>query len=270
MSLPPKDVDAKDLFLKLSEPKPGEEFDFPRKNAAGKPVARLRIQVLSMKEHEHARIEAHRKLKAKYLLKEEDMNGITMREVHGDAVAREVLAAACRRTDPFEGSEHSERGITYPRAFRDAEQINDELTSNEILTLFHAYLLVQEKYAPFEASAETADEVNAWIRRLEEGGADLPLLSLSLPQLVRLTSSLGARISSLYRLLATQWESLPSILQSELLDSCGDISSFGKPADDSESTGSESSAEDEPLLRTGHDLSIEDAHDLARKLIPPR
>lgn len=266
MAMPPNDVSAKDLFLKLSEPKPGEEFDFPRKTASGKPVARIRIQVLSMKEHEHARIEAHRKLKAKYLLKEDDMNGVTMREVHGDAVAREVLAAACRLTDPIAGSEDTERGIQYPRAFRDAEQINDELTSNEILTLFHAYLLVQEKYAPFETSAETQEELNAWIKRLEEGGSELPLLSQSLPQLVRLTSSLAGRISLLYRALATQWESLPDTLRSTLLVSCGDISSFGRQAGDSENTGSASS--DELALRPGHGLTIEDAHELARRLIP--
>jgi hypothetical protein len=266
MSAPPTDVSAKDLFLVLSAPKPGEDFDFPRKDHSGKPVARIRIQVLSMKEHEHARIEAHRKLKAKYLLKEEDMNGITMREVHGDAVAREVLAAACRRTEPIEGTPESDRGPQYPRAFRDAEQINDELTGNEILTLFHAYLLVQEKYAPFETEAETAEDLNRWIRRLEEGGSELPLLSLSLPQLARRTFSLVVRISSLYQALATQWESLPDTLRSTLLTSFGDISSFGKPAEGDDSTGSESS--DEPLLKQGHDLSIEDAKDLARKLVP--
>ncbi len=266
MPSPPADVSAKDLFLQLLGPKPGEEFDFPRKDHKGRPVARIRIQVLSMREHETARVEAHRKLKAKYLLKEEDMNGITMREVHGDACAREVLAAACRHTEPTEGSENTERGASYPRAFRDAEQINDELTSNEILTLFHAYLLVQEKYAPFETNAETHEEVNKWIQRLEEGGSELPLLSLSLPQLARLTSSLGARISLLYRALATQWESLPDTLRSTLLTSFGDISSYGKPAEVGDGTGSESS--DEAVLQAGHDLSIEDAMDLAKKLVP--
>ena len=263
---PPTDISAKELFLELSTPKPGEDFDFPRKNASGKPVARLRIQVLSMKEHEQARVDAHKKLKAKYLLKEEDMNGITMREVHGDAVAREVLAAACRRTDPTEGSEQSDTGVSYPRAFRDADHINDSLTSNEILTLFHAYLLVQEKYAPFETSAETAEDLNRWVQRLEEGGSELPLLSQSLPQLARLTFSLSARVSLLYRALATQWESLPDTLRSTLLDCFGDISLFGKPAATDDSTGLESSP-NEPL-RVGHDLSIEDAQDLARKLIP--
>ncbi|UOF77310.1 hypothetical protein [Caudoviricetes sp.] len=262
---PPTDVSAKDTFLILSTPKPGEEFDFPRKDHKGRPVARIRIQVLSMKEHEQARVEAHRKLKTKYLLKEEDMNGITMREVHGDAVAREVLATACRRTEPIEGTENSERGVQYPRAFRDAEQINDELTSNEILTLFHAYLLVQEKYAPFETQQENAEDVNRWIQRLEEGGDALPLLSLSLPQLARLTFSLAERTSSLYRALSTQWENLPDTLRSTLLTSFGDISSFGKPAGDPENTGLENS---EPELRAGHDLTIEDAKDLARKLVP--
>ncbi len=265
MPAPPEDTSAKELFLQLSEPKPGDDFDFPRKTSAGKPVTRIRIQVLSMKEHEQARIEAHKKLKSKYLLKEDDMNGITMREVHGDAVAREVLAAACRKTVPFEGSAESERGPQYPRAFRDAEHISEELTANEVLILFHAYLLVQEKYGPFEVQQETAEDVNQWIRRLEEGGSELPLLSLSLPQLARLTSSLGERIYLLYQALATQWESLPDTLRSTLLDSFGDISSFGRPLESSDPTGSESSSD--AVLSTERELSIEDAHDLARKLL---
>lgn len=262
---PPADVSAKDLFLKLSEPKPSEVVDFPRKNHAGKPVAQIRIQVLSMKEHEQARVEAHRKLKSRYALKEDDMNGLTMREVHGDAVAREVLATACRMVEAIEGTEESDTGVRYPRAFRDAEQINDELTANEILILFNSYLQVQEKYGPFETQIETAEDVNKWIQRLEEGGSELPLLALSLPQLVRLTSLLGVRTSSLYRVLATQWESLPDTLRSTLLNSFGDISSFGRPVETSEDTGSENSPED-ALLRADRPLTIEDAKDLARRL----
>ena len=265
---PPADVSAKELFLKLSEPKPSDVIDFPRKTHSGKPVAQIRVQVLSMREHEQARVEAHRRLRSKYLLKEEDMNGITMREVHGDAVARELLASACRLVDPIEGTQDSERGAQYPRAFRDAEQINDELTANEILILFNAYLLVQDKYGPFETQTETADDVNRWVQRLEEGGAELPLLSLSLPHLVTVTSSLAGRISLLYQALATQWESLPDTLRLHLQSFCGDISSFGKQPENDDDSGLESSAE--PVLSAGRDLSIDDAKELARKLVPRR
>jgi hypothetical protein len=264
MAGPPDDVSAKDLFLKLTEPKPtSEPIDFPRKNrATGKPFTRLRIQVLSQLEHERARIEAHRKLRERYNLKTDEMGDITIREVAGDAIAREVLAMACVHESPIKGSEDDESGPKYPRMFRDAEHVS-ELTAHEIVVLFNAYLLVQEKFGPFESDPMTPEDLNKWIKRLEEGGSELPLLSMSLPQLVQLAYLLAARNYSLFHTLSTQWQSLPDTLKSTLRASCGDISSFGKPADDSESDGSVSY---EPSM-SGEPISLEDAVELARRLV---
>lgn len=259
---PPTDISAVELFLKLSEPKPSAIYDWPLKGKDGKPLRQFRMMVLSMAEHEVARVEAHRAIKKKYGLKEEDMGGVTMREVAGDAVARQLIAMACRHVQPLPGTEDSETGPSYPRMFRDADHAG-ELTAHEVLVLFNSYLLTQEKFGPFERGLETNDDLNRWIQRLEEGGSELPLLSISLPHLVVLAQSLQGRITSLYRDLATQWESLPDSLRSTIQSYCGDISVFGSSLGDFESTGSGSY---EPALEPGAELDIEDAKRLAERL----
>jgi hypothetical protein len=267
VSAPPTDISAAELYLKLSEPKPSEVFDWPRNGPDGKPVRRVRVQVLSMKEHELARIEGHRKIKKTYGLKSEDMSDAIIREVAGDAVARELIAMACVHVEPAPGTEHDEeRGPRYPRMFRDADHVS-ELTAHEVLVLFNAYILTQDKFGPFERSVESEADVDRWIKRLEEGGSEFPLLSLSLPQLVTLAFSLAARTSSLYRALATQWESLPDSSKSTLRDFSETISFYGSAPDEPEESGSESLPE--PVLTTEHELSIDDAKAMALRLRNP-
>jgi hypothetical protein len=267
MAAPPDDISAAELYLKLSESKPSEVFDFPNAKGIRTALRRVRIQVLSMKEHEQARVMAHRRLKEAYKLKEEDMTGITMREVAGDAVARELLAIACRYEKPMHGTEDNADGPSYPRMFRDAEHVG-QLTANEVLVLFNAYLLTQEKYGPFERGINSQEDVDKWIKRIEEGGSEFPLLSLSLPQLVQLTSLLGGRVSSLYRILATQWGSLPDSLRSALQSFSEGILSFGSAPEDTIETGLESSPED-VMFASEQPLTIEDAKALAQKLRNP-
>jgi hypothetical protein len=207
---------------------------------------------------------AHKRLKEKHQLKSDEMGDVTIREVAGDATARELLALACVSEAHVEGSENDELGPRYPRLFRDAEHVSD-LTAEEIVVLFNAYLLVQQKYGPFEDNIRTDEEVDLWVKRLVEGGSELPLLSTTWPQLVELASLLAARTYSVSRILASHWSSLPDTLRSDLLSCSGDIVSYGaQPAND-ESTGSESSP-DEVAFGAG-DLSAEDAMDLARKLV---
>lgn len=264
MSGPPTDISAKELYLKLTEPKPSEVFDWPTNGPDGNPKRKVRVMLLSMREHETARVEAHRAIKKKYALKEEDMAGVTMREVAGDAVARELIAMACVHVDPLPGTADSDSGPKYPRLFSGADHVSD-LTAREVLFLFHAYLLVQEKYGPFEANGITnQDDLNKWIKRIEEGGSEFPLLSMTLPQLVTVAYSLQGRVTWLYRTLASQWSSLPDTLKSTLRDCCGDIESFGAEPRLPDDTGL--SDEYDPLLDSGEELSIEDARLMAQRL----
>lgn len=193
MAGPPKDVPASELFLKLIEaPRPTEVIDFPRKGPDGKPVGRVRLQVLTQEEHDRARTAAHAAMKGQGFDKD-DLQGAVLREVEGDTVARELLAMACL-TD--EGHEFEDGKITYGRIFRDASDLK-KLRSDEIAVLFNAYLVVQSKYGPFESSVSTSQDVDAWVKRLVDGGSSFLLLHLPLPALADLTYSLAERVSIL-------------------------------------------------------------------------
>lgn len=264
MPAPPNDISAKELFLQLCEPAPSEVIDFPRKDRkTGKPITRVRIVVVPQLEHERAQMSAREGIMKRYGLKAAELDDKVTREVVGDAIARELLAIACVHEEPMPGTADSDSGPKYARLFKDAAHVS-ELTAHEIVVLFNAYLLVQEKYGPFESSPMTVEDIDRWVKRLVEGGSEFPLLSMSVPQLVQLSYLLAERNYSLSQFLATQWESLPATSKFTLPDSCGDIFSFGKPAENSESTGSESF---EPMLGA-ETISVEDAIDLARKLVP--
>lgn len=264
MPAPPKDVPAKELFLQLCEPAPSEVIDFPRKNRqTGKPITRVRIMVVPQIEHERAQMSARKSIMDRYQLKAGELEDKITREVAGDAIARELLVVACRHESPMPGTEDSAEGPQYPRLFRDAAHVS-ELTAHEIMVLFNAYLAVQEKYGPFESHPMTPDDIDNWVKRLVEGGSELPLLSTTFPQLVQLSYLLAERTYSLSQVLATQLQNSPPTSGFTLPAYCGDIYSFGRPAENSESTGSESS---DSLLADVDSISTEDAIELARKLV---
>lgn len=245
---PPEDVSPSELFLKLSEPLPTEVIDFPRKDRYGNPLGKVRIKVLTMEDHNRARIQAQKALKQSVAgfgieaLDKGDMDSPAVREVLGDLVAHEILCMACVTDTPqFEATD--ERPAVYGRIFKTPADLRRALTADETLTLFEAYRLVQYKWGPFELLADDEGDVDAWVKRLEEGARSFPLLALSLPQLHQLTSSLAARISTLSRILVSQWDSLPPSLASQLEDYCLDIGSSGELAGASTPTSQANSLE---------------------------
>lgn len=256
---PPSDIPPSELWLKLSEtPRPSEVVDFPRKDRNGKAIGKVRIQVLPSEEHDGARIRAQNRLKerARQLgfgnLSNDDLNAPGVREVLGDMTAREVLAIACVTEESYSGDDATP---FYPRMFPDPEAIGRTLSADELSVLFNLFVLTQNKYGPFEGNIDD-EEQEAWIKRLEEGGAAYPLASVPWPQLVALTSSLAVKVSSLYRILASQWSSLPDTLRSDLARFSTAITSYGAPLEDSDQTGSGSSA----------DITVEQAARLAEAL----
>lgn len=233
----PPDDEPSALFAKLLEmPRPTEVIDFPRNDAQGQPVGRVRVQILTSKEHDDAREKAHAWLKKRGITND-DMTAPALREVLGDAIAKELIAMACL-TEKDYGSPGKP---TYARMFRNARDV-DALGADEIVILFYAYELVQKKYGPFERNLSPED-IDAWVQRLGEGGAEFPLLSLALPQLVLLAQSLGARLYSLSRILESQLETLPTTLVSQLRDSYTGIGSAGAPAAATSAPGSASRAD---------------------------
>jgi hypothetical protein len=234
---PPPDVEPSALFLKLLEPQPSEVVDFPRRDAKGRPIGQIRIQVLAQEDHDLAREEAHRKMKAKGFDKD-DLTGHAIREVLGDSVARELLAKASLSVD---GADFEDGGpVRYAHVFQSAEQLN-KLRPDEIANLFAAYMLVQDKFGPRERFAGSAEEINKWIFTLQEGASEFPLLRLPLPQLVELAFALAGRAFLLSRILDSQWSSLPDTCKSDLAGFSLGTGLYGAHADTSTETGGESS-----------------------------
>lgn len=233
---PDKNIPASELFLKLMEtPRPSEVVDYPRKDESGNPVGKLRIQVLTQEEHDRARIAAHRTMKEQGLDRE-DMLGESVKEVLGDTVARELLAMAClTESGPDDGNGRP----MYGRVFQDAKDLK-KIRSDEIAVLFNRYMFIQAKYGPFETIINDEEELNAWVKRIEEGGSGFPLLQLPLPALVELTSLLARRIYSVSSALESQWSSLPDTLKSSLEKYRLGIISYGEQAAISTESGSES------------------------------
>lgn len=227
---PPDNVEARELWLKLNEaPAPSEIVDFPRRGSDGKPISRIRIQVLSMASHDEARMLAHQRL-AKQGVKPDDTNtSVLLQEVLGDAVAREILAMSCVTVKPIHGDDEDTVKPTYGRLFVDAESLRQMLTPDEVTVLFNSYLLVQEKYGPIETTVASEAEINAWVTRLAEGGSQVPLAATSSVSLAGLCLSLALRVSTLSELLRAQWESLPDGLASSLDDLLTGTGSSGEP-----------------------------------------
>lgn len=268
MPKPPEDVTAEELFLKLTEPRPSAVIDWPAKEKVrpkDRP-ARARVFVLPGAEHERAAIEGKARVKRKFNLKDEEMRDPAIAALVGDAAAREIIAASCHHERPILGTEDQEGGPRYPRLFRDSDHVN-QLTAHEIAVLFRAYELVQERFGPYEGGGMDPEESELWLKRLQEGGSAFPLLSLPLPQLVALSSSWGERLCSLCAVLASQWESLPNTLRSDLQGYYVDTSSFGKPVSDPDPNSSEKSADvEDPLFVPDEVLDVDDAKAFAERM----
>jgi len=250
MALPPKDVPASALFLKLMElPRPSEVIDFPRKGSDGKPIDRIRIQTLTSEDQDKARAMAHAEMLRRGF-SAEDIGSYGIREVYSDAVAKELIAMSCLTA---EGADFGDGVPKYGRVFRDGGQVS-KLAADEILTLFNAWQLLQHKYGPIEGLDQ--NEVDAWIKRLVEGGSGFPLLELALPDLVELTTSLAARIYSVCEILAGHLSTLPPSLGSSLESLLLDIGSYGDPAAKLESTGGASKP----------DVTLEQALSVAKRM----
>ena len=214
MAGPPNDVEPSELWRRLNEaPKPSEVIDFPRKDANGKPIDRIRIQVLTMMEHDEARIRAHQWLKEKNIPADE-FGGPTIREVYGDAVARELLAMACVSDKAIRGTEDNPCP-KYARLFRSGKDM-ESLTADELTVLFTSYEMCQRKFGPYEGNLFTEEDVSDWIKRLAEGANAFPLSQLSWHRSVELIMCLARRAYCLSASLGSQFLSLPPTTQSLL------------------------------------------------------
>ena len=195
--------------------RPSEVVDFPRRDPITKlPIGRVRLQVLNLAEHDEARIRAQSWIVDKKRLSKDQLDAPGMREILGDRIAKELISMACLSVDPIKDTAETGKP-RYLRHFRSADDV-DILMSDELEALWMTYQMVQRKFGPYEGNLETAEQTNAWIRRLVEGGSALPLGALGWHHLVELTTLLSERAYALSAILATLSSSLPSGLLARL------------------------------------------------------
>lgn len=210
---PPLDVPADELFRELcATPSPNQVFDYPRRGVKKK----VRIFVLDVDEHQAARLSAHKHLKdKKYSARE--LDGVNMREIYGDLVARFLLTRAVRAEKPIPGSEQRDQGAEYAMMFPDLEAFKlAKVTSDEITVLFTMYQTTQTKFGPYEYTIENEHQLTAWIDRLVLGASSAPLARCDWRALVESNMLLARRAFILSAALESQRSTLPPTLVSTL------------------------------------------------------
>lgn len=265
--MPPENMKPSELWLKLCEmPAPSEVMDFPRRDAKGKWVGKIRMMVLDCEQIDLCRLRALERFRNMPRAEKGDEEGYMGKEIIADLTARELLAQACH-------SEHAYNADTEPdnpkylRIFMLPEHL-DKLRRDELVSLFFAYQLVQRKYGPIEGEL-SGHEVDAWIKTLVEGGSALPLAQLGSEAQVKLIQFLAVRVYSLSATLSRQYSQLPRPLVSALETWGIDTSFFGVPHPDSASDGTTASDAIAPIdLPRKPDVTIEEAIDAARALNP--
>jgi hypothetical protein len=191
MGMPPPDMSPDELWIKLQEcPRPTEIVDFPRKDpTTGRPLAKIRIQVLTVEEHTKARLAGRSRILQSHDVKSAELDDYVMREIISDACAKEALKLACVSVKPMNPDAKVPR---YAYMFPNDERL-DALTADEVVTLFNAYTLVQNKYGPFSEDVVGDEEYNAWIRVLTEGAKHHFLARKNSLQLAELAIGLARR-----------------------------------------------------------------------------
>jgi hypothetical protein len=190
LSMPPKDVEASELFVLLTTtPRPHRVVDLPRKKTDGTPVGQVAIVPLTQEEVTAASAESERrtrKMLGDALPKKEDaQQGYS--DVYTNIAAVEILFRACKDIK----DETLRRG-----AFRTPHEIGKALSNDEIGVLYHSYQTVMLEIGPIVAHMSES-EVDAWVDVLAEGGSSIPLDTLSWGALTTLTCSMASRLRAL-------------------------------------------------------------------------
>lgn len=183
MSGPPPDVAPNELWLRLTQlPRPSKTVDYPRLDpVTGEPIGKVILQVLSQQETDAAQLAAERHAREVFKDKPQE-NGIGYENVYKNAAAVEVLYRAVKCSDdptrPF---------------FPSPKQMRLQLTNDEIAVLLSMFLEVQGEMGPI-VSKMGDEEMEAWVRRLVEGGSTYPLASLSSEARSELTMRMALRL----------------------------------------------------------------------------
>lgn len=188
MSLPPTNVPPSELWLQITQmPRPHRLVDFPRKDrVTGQPIGQIAIWVLTQEESMICQSAAEKF--ARNTLKENVPKQSDAQEgyanIYRNAAAVEVLWRACRRPEDLKQP-----------AFPSPGEMRKLLTHDEVGVLMSHYNRVQTELGPYVTDM-TAEELDAWIARLEEGGSRFFLDCLSSEVKEALIERLAFRLRS--------------------------------------------------------------------------
>lgn len=169
MSGPPKDQPPSELFRKLTEiPRPTTEIDFPVKGTDGKSIGRCKLWILKESELHVARAQAD--MAAREIMGQGAPKGTETswgyEDIYRNELAVQLVTMSCRTAeDP--------RRPVFWRA-KDARQ---NCTTDELTVLANAYNEFRVQAGPL-LTEMSPDDMEAWLKRLQEGAASTsPLFS---------------------------------------------------------------------------------------------
>ena len=161
MSMPPN-MNSADLFAQIiAVPRPHRLVPFPRNNPdTSEPICEVAMVILSQQEAmvvaSEAEKVARKLLKNDMPNKEELAKGYN--DVYNNASAVEVLYRSCKDPNDLNRS-----------FFPSKQAIGDVLSSDEIAILLNHYFTMNVELGPI-VGVLTEDEMQAWIKKLAEGG----------------------------------------------------------------------------------------------------
>ncbi len=190
----PEEMSPSDLWLALTQvPRPSRTVPFPR-NLPGTstPVGELVIQPLTQAEQMICNAAADKFTKD--LLKDpqrKDDANLGYQHTYANETAVQVLYRACKSPEDINKS-----------AFPSPKLMRESLTTDEIGVLFNQYCTVQAELGPISATL-SAEEEEALIVRLEEGGSASPFDGLSWELQRTLVLSLASRVVKCWTAIST-------------------------------------------------------------------
>jgi hypothetical protein len=169
LSAPPKDVAPSDLWLKLTQrPRPKTVVPFPSKDKTigGESIGDVALWVLTESELHSVRANAD-KVAKEFCGATSKSGDLGYEDAYRNEAVFQLVCIACRNP-----SNLSQPAFVHPKL---ARQI---LTTDEIAQLAMAYNAFRLESGPL-VSEMTAEEMEAWLQVLREGGSRVPLARLS-------------------------------------------------------------------------------------------
>ena len=178
---PPKDTDASDLWVRLTElPRPtSSKHKFRARN---EDVGELVFRVLTAGELSQVRSKANAETKKTLDDPDAKAGNLAYEEEYEQQKAYQLLALAARQPD-------DPQFPTFPRP----ADVRTALTDDEISVGLVAYAQFRRESGPIIAEL-TPEEMEAWIKLLQEGGSRFPLARCSGEALIDLIMCLVSKL----------------------------------------------------------------------------